>query len=56
VVNLGAHRQSGLVTLCQFAERRYDVDHSTLAITFGRVTFALPGLSIMQVIVPLAFP
>jgi hypothetical protein len=57
VVDLSAHRPSGpAATLRQFAEGRYDVVRGTVAITAGRVTFDLPGLLIMQVIVPLAFP
>jgi hypothetical protein len=43
-------------TLRQFADGRYDVEQSTVAITAGSVPFTLPGLSIMQVIVPLASP
>ena len=54
VVDLSAHKPSGLTaTLRQFADRRYDVEQGTVAITAGRVTFDLPGLSIMQMIVPL---
>ena len=54
VVDLRAHTPSGpTATLHQFADGRYDAEQGTVAITAGRVTFALPGLSIMQVIVPL---
>ena len=57
VVDLRAHKPSGpTATLRQFADGRYDVEQGTVAITAGRVTFALPGLSIMQVIVPLVVP
>jgi hypothetical protein len=57
VVDLSAHRPSGsTATLRQFADGRYDVEQGTVAITAGRVTFDLPGLSIMQVKVPLASP
>jgi hypothetical protein len=55
VVDLSAHKPSGLTaTLRQFADRRYDVEQGTVATKAGRVTFDLPGLAIMQVIVPLA--
>jgi hypothetical protein len=57
VVDLNAHEPSGpTATLHQFADGHYDVEQGTVAITPGRVTFALPGLSIMQVIVPLVVP
>jgi hypothetical protein len=58
VVALSApHRPRGpTATLRQFADGRYDVEQSTVAITAGSVPFTLPGLSIMQVIVPLASP
>ena len=57
VVDLRAHKPSRLTaTLRQFADGRYAVEQGTVAITAGRVAFDLPGLSIMQVIVPLAFP
>jgi len=57
VVDLRAQRPSGpTATLRQFADGRYDVEQGTVAITAGRVIFDLPGLSIMQVIVPLASP
>jgi hypothetical protein len=57
VVDLGDHRPGGpTAALRQFAEGRYDVEQGTVSIKAGRVTFDLPGLSIMQVIVPLASP
>jgi hypothetical protein len=57
VVDLNAHEPSGpTATLHQFADGHYDVEQGTVAITQGRVTFDLPGLSIMQVIVPLVVP
>jgi hypothetical protein len=57
VVDLRNHEPSGpTATLRQFADGRYDVEQGTIAITERRVTFALPGLSIMQVIVPLVVP
>ena len=57
VVDLIAHRPSGpTATLRQFADGRYDVEQGTVAIKAGRATCNLPGLSIMQVIVPLASP
>jgi hypothetical protein len=56
VVDLSAHPHRGVAPLRQVAEGRYNVEQGTVPITAGRVTFALPGLSIMQVIVPLAFP
>jgi hypothetical protein len=56
IVDLGMHRQRGVATLRQFAEGHYDVEQGTVALTAGRVTFALPGWSIMQLIVPLASP
>ena len=53
VVDLSAHKPSRLTaTLRQFADGRYAVEQGTVAITAGRVTFTLPGLSILQVIVP----
>jgi len=56
-VDLNAHEPSGpTATLHQFADGHYDVEQGTVAITQGRVTFDLPGLSIMQVIVPLVVP
>jgi len=55
VVDLSAQKPSSLTaTLCQFADGRYDIEQRTVAIKAGRVTFDLPGLSIMQVIVPVA--
>jgi hypothetical protein len=49
VIDLSAHRPSGpAATLRQFAEGRYGVEQGTVAIKAGRVTFDLPGLSIMQ--------
>jgi hypothetical protein len=51
------HTASGpTATLRQFVQGSYDVVLGTVAITAGPVTFALPGLSIMQVIVPLVVP
>ena len=57
VVDLSAHTPPGpTATLRQFADGSYDVEQGTVVIKAGRVTFNLPGLSIMQVIVPLASP
>ena len=57
VVDLSAHKPSRLTaTLRQFADGRYAVEQGTVAITAGRVTFTRPGLSILQVIVPVPSP
>jgi hypothetical protein len=57
VVDLRAQKPSGsTATLRQFADGRYDVEQGTVVIQNKHVTFDLPGLSIMQVIVPLASP
>jgi hypothetical protein len=56
-VDLSAHTPSRLTaTLRQFADGRYAVEQGTVAVAAGCVTFTLPGLSIMQVIVPVPSP
>ena len=47
---------SPTATLYQFAQGSYDVVQGTVAIASQRLTFTLPGLSLMQVSVPLAAP
>jgi hypothetical protein len=57
VVDLRAHKPSRLTaTRRQFADGRYAVEQGTVAIAAGHVTFTRPGLSMMQVIVPVPSP
>ena len=57
VVDLRAHKPSRLTaTLRQCADGRYAVEQGTVAITVGRVTCTRPGLSMLQVIVPVPSP
>jgi hypothetical protein len=53
ILDVSAHEPAGTVTFRRFAEGAYDVEGGTGTIPSGQVTFGLPGLTIMQVIVPL---
>ena len=56
-VDLRAHKPSRLTaTRRQCADGRYDVEQGMVASAAGRVTFTRPGLSMMQVIVPVPSP